>query len=1285
MLKLLGFMVLHLISSQFLEYRFLFNFGEVFYDFSSYSNHGTNGESHLNTVNNIISTDRGAYFTGLNSHVSIPPNTITPSSFYMKNPFSIQFWIKFDEISEGIIFQRVVDTRFSFTISYSSSTENIVISSTGISAIKGNSGSFPPCKSYLDFWVLISVNYDGTCFYILKNNQKEIISSQKYSDPTYNPIKSYIGSPNLPTMKGFISLFSISNYEDTSPFIILSTSSLCLTLYDSCESICYPTIKIGDFQGCISLESDPTKDSRSFQCELNSFCSAGSLLTCDSCAKYSCFLNPSNAKQFCISNFDTFTKIEITRTCMSTHLLDDSKCCYKECNGCNINYSEKCLSCVSSFASLASTGCNCVSGYGGTHPLVLNSCVLCKDECETCSSSSVCIKCKAQYGIPSDIGCKCKTGYYGYAPLNSIDSCKACKIECLTCGDYTSCSKCTANNSYSDSSQYGCTCSNGFHGNHPLVQENSCSSVQALNCGVTCSACNGLICLGCISDNAQVINNVCVCNTQYFANGPPLIKKDSCVKCKDECLECLDANSCKTCALKNSEFTNGACNCKDGFYKGLVNGKDYCMSCHKHCKRCENSYKCIECVASNASPDNIQGCTCNSNYFASNVEMDTEDACSICDSIICSVNLCPDLNIIYDNSENCICGNGYYKEELLNTNFQCNICHEECETCVKQDFCKKCKDINSKPDQTQGCICNEGYYKTSLINSKTFCNKCIINCIECSDDIQCSKCKTDFILSNDHKECILNCKVNMHGENNSCICDSGYYLLDNLNECVSCTYPCNTCLSLSKCLTCVEVLMEVNENNECTCKKGFYLSKKADEQYCLECKQPCNECLNLDFCLSCYDNGMSLYNGVCKMKCFNGVWNEINKNCICEYGMYVEKYDEESFICKKCEPECESCLNKTYCLSCLTNFTLSNEQDGICVKSCNPGFYLQNNLCLKCNTLCNDCKNSTFCYSCIDNSIKIKNICYCKNHTKFIKNRCQDMFFIFRLKQKNLNIFINFNETLPDYLEESNISVSIEGITKYSFSFMSSSLKTSIISLKPNENIPNNTKLTVEITEKTFYSSIDSKLLEHKQSILLNEYILTKSSNLIELAGKLAKPISQASTSTSVGLSIISNPASAWVLINTLQLIIYLPISSNNLSQNLRDFCASFGDFNLLPNLFLYMFSESSSSRPSKNEREVGIDTSVFFINAGKNFTLLISFVFLYPLIFILWKLQLGKLSQRLLKILKNYKYGIFIRYLIQSYLDLLIFSIIQIRSDINMPSGYFNLVISSVCMVIFI
>ena len=80
------------------EYKFWFNYGELFYDYSGNSHYGRNGPSEYDTTKNVYYTDRGAYFNSQSVIYSIGYN-------YYPNPNTVLIWMNANT-NDGRVYSR---------------------------------------------------------------------------------------------------------------------------------------------------------------------------------------------------------------------------------------------------------------------------------------------------------------------------------------------------------------------------------------------------------------------------------------------------------------------------------------------------------------------------------------------------------------------------------------------------------------------------------------------------------------------------------------------------------------------------------------------------------------------------------------------------------------------------------------------------------------------------------------------------------------------------------------------------------------------------------------------------------------------------------------------------------------------------------------------------------------------------------------------------------------------------------------------------------------------------
>ena len=149
-----------------------------------------------------------------------------------------------------------------------------------------------------------------------------------------------------------------------------------------------------------------------------------------------------------------------------------------------------------------------------------------------------------------------------------------------------------------------------------------------------------------------------------------------------------------------------------------------------------------------------------------------------------------------------------------------------------------------------------------------------------------------------------------------------------------CQFPCLTCstwLIIFKYCT--------------SCYSGYYLSKGS----CLQCESSCKTCSgpSSSNCTSCVDELFYLYSGSCLSNCPSQTYKNTTK-----------------FICSNCNISCLTCLNYSYCTSCISTYYLLNNQ---CLSQCPVSYYFNvYGICDQCDPSCLTCigKNNNQCISC---------------------------------------------------------------------------------------------------------------------------------------------------------------------------------------------------------------------------------------------------------------------------------------------------------------------------------
>lgn len=520
-------------------------------------------------------------------------------------------------------------------------------------------------------------------------------------------------------------------------------------------------------------------------------------------------------------------------------------------------------------------------------------------------------------------------------------------------------------------------------------------------------------------------------------------------------------------------------------------------------------------------------------------------------------------------------------------------------------------------------------------------NSCPIECLYgCNSNIclECS-CLTDICYYSNNK---ISCEC---PDLLSCICNSGFYF--DGNYCVPCNSDCNECIDSTGCSTCIANNAFIDFDGLCKCDEKYWGTLPLENRdSCFQCHTNCKTCSNSDFCDDC----LSL----------NSIPDEEFGGCVCKSGFFNTTALNAENACKQCFSDCETCEQDYVCLTCIKENAIPVEAGG-CI--CEEGYYDSSNSCYKCIENCQVCSDFNECLKC--------NPGYYFDYERQ-ENGCAKYTFTSYLDiLKNNSVAINFTEELKNNLEQKNVIVTIEDI-KFRYGFIRLSNLTYLIPIKYLSDVKYNTTIYVSFVDIELIGvkneTYAGNLLEGK----LYEMIYFISYSAVEIAINSTDIGVRVALSASIVSSLISNPSTIWIFLSLFQFISYIPLNSNPLTPLLKILFCGFNIGNMFPNPFSG-YNHIPQSRPYLEARRYGIETGSFIYNAG---LLIVNFFIIlgaFPFIFIMKKLKLRFVSNKCNELLENYRFSVFLRYWIQSYLDLGFFAIINIRTVTDKKVGNYN------------
>lgn len=269
----------------------------------------------------------------------------------------------------------------------------------------------------------------------------------------------------------------------------------------------------------------------------------------------------------------------------------------------------------------------------------------------------------------------------------------------------------------------------------------------------------------------------------------------------------------------------------------------------------------------------------------------------------------------------------------------------------------------------------------------------------------------------------------------------------------------------------------------------------------------------------------------------------------------------------------------------------------------------------------------------------------------------------FTLEHPN-NIIIQFEKSLSSSITIEDFSIKCEKGKNIEYVLEANDTQYYYITAIAKETIPKNTEISIQlikqdvISEDGFY--FDNSVLYVKLNYVFIDFSMMYYAQFI---ANYSSTTAKVAASTNIAAALVKSPSFMWSFMNSMDVIAYLPLNSITYPGGLVLYFSTLGSLNLLPNPATYLFSISNTSEPYLEARRFGFETSYFLYNNGILTAYFIVYVSLIPIFFIGSRIFKNSIGLKCSNYLKNYKYGFFLRFWLQSYINIGILSIIQIRS----------------------
>ncbi|ELP85451.1 protein serine/threonine kinase, putative, partial [Entamoeba invadens IP1] len=483
-------------------------------------------------------------------------------------------------------------------------------------------------------------------------------------------------------------------------------------------------------------------------------------------------------------------------------------------------------------------------------PLLASTCLSCNDNysmttsgtCE-CLYNDVLGKCSL-LNCETYLNGKCHMCGNAYYYDVATDSCKKCGLKCSQCKISNSCELCQRNtgvyifNGKSACAEIDCCASYILSKCIKCLPGYFLIQGKCGNCIPNCAECtyfdncdlcdhnymyNGTACV--------LQNKTTILNPSFAAIScdPKYCGKDSmCVECSSlfsDCIEC-NSESCLQCDAKTI-LKNGKCIVEsvctsislNFCFCGMseISSGDKCMSPLENCD-IRSLDSCKQCFP-NYNLTTTKTCT----------QDPIEDSCRIPSEIGCLS-----------------CKQGYY----ITPDLTCETCDEKCTTCIAKNFCLTCPggmfvsngvckqngNLEGKCKTFSvngGCAqCKDGYFRVGFD-----CELCSEECETCLNNKSCLSCNKDYWMS-ETNECkskngTYGCAGDITTDRGCLLCIAGYYL--SHRECQVCSSSCKTCIENVVCTSCDPLDVYNDKTHTCLLMSNVSECLKVEDSKCTKC------------------------------------------------------------------------------------------------------------------------------------------------------------------------------------------------------------------------------------------------------------------------------------------------------------------------------------------------------------------------------------------------------------------------------------------------------------------
>lgn len=724
--------------------------------------------------------------------------------------------------------------------------------------------------------------------------------------------------------------------------------------------------------------------------------------------------------------------------------------------------------------------------------------------------------------------------------------------------------------------------------------------------------------------------------------------------CHANCLTCQGAaqGQCESCAT-NAVLTatpRGDCICAPGAF--TTTDAQSCILCSSLCVTCSgSSTNCLSCVA-NASP--VGGvCTCNSAFYPNPT---ADIACAACDltCLTCSgagPNACascyPNAVLGIVTPLTCDCAATFDPFPDTAHCISQSVCRPTCLTCgtdfLDANKCTSCYSNTAALATNPGpCTCQSD---AAPMPDASNCQLCDSSCQTCSTGgsaLTCTSCYGAAVLAG--------------APPNSCICPVGLAPSPDVRNCQVCHSSCKTCTIAgdgSKCTDCYDMAaLSGSSPSSCVCPDGTF--PNPDVAKCTQCDNSCQLCVTVGTvgCSKCLNNAF--------------LAGPPPNSCQCSPGFYASP---DASNCLPCLNTCQTCLDDYECQTCYPNASLLTGQ---C--QCNSGTFPSPDAsqCVQCPTNCQICL-STGCSLCISPYILYQGTCVltCPETYELKGDTCVLIGPISPVPSLAVDLdndlYISFDKEMVFDLIASDIYIEVTvGSIIYNITWSTPVVESTqlfyVVLHLNSTSLPAENRVKFEFLHPE--AVLDTSSVPISTSILYGVLYpygsqSSNSSTFTEAATVIG---SAAITTALVGASFSGSPSTIWSMLNQLQIITYIPMTAIPIPSGLTKVLNALTIDSFIPNVFKYINDEDEGcAAPPYFTRNYDLDASTFLTNSGLMLGAAASMLLSVLLAYLFSKLKLPVFSTYTDRLIYSFRWKVPLRWLLQSYLDLLVLGGVQL------------------------